>query len=281
MNVLIAGAGGILGQKLVERHLARGDNVAALVLRSAELRGLTHPRLTVREGDVTRPDRIRGLCDGQERVVSCIGITRLKGRLTHEDVDYKGNLNLLREAERAGVRMFGFISPAGTDRGHDRVPLLAAKHRFEQELRRSAIGWVVFRSGGFFSDLAEMKKLAGKGPLFVIGDGSSRSTPICAEDLAGLMVDGMDRRRNEVVEVGGPEHLTWMDICRMCFEALNKPVRVIRVPVWLCRAALPVIRPLSFRSYAMGELLLFMSTRDVCTPACGKLTLRDYLAQAE
>lgn len=281
MNVLIAGAGGILGRKLVERHLERGDNVTAHVLRAGELQGLEHPRLTVREGDVTQPARIRGLCDGQQRVVSCIGITRLKRRLTHEDVDYRGNLNLLREAERSCVRTFGFISPAGIELDQGHVPLLAAKRRFEQELRRSRIGWVVFRSGGFFSDLAEMKKLAAKGPLFVIGDGSSRSTPIGVGDLAGLMLDGMDRRCNEVVEVGGPEHLTWMDICRTCFEVLNKPARVIRVPVWMCRAALPVIRPLSFRNYAMGQLLLFMFTRDVCTPICGKLTLRDYLAQAK
>ncbi len=277
MNVLIAGAGGILGRKLVERYLERGDRVAALVLNVEELRGLAHDRLAVRAADVTRPETLRGVCDGCAVVVSCIGITRIKGRLTHEDVDYRGNLNLLREAERAGVRKFGFISPAGTDTGHRTVPLLAAKYRFEQELRRSGLEWVLFRSGGFFEDLATLKDMAAKSALFVIGKGTSRSTPISVNDLAALMVDGLERQVNAVVEMGGPEHLTWVDICKTCFAAQNKPARLIHVPVWLCKATLTALRPFSFRHYAMGQLLLFMSTRDVCTPTCGTLTLRGHL----
>ncbi|HOO20917.1 MAG TPA: NAD(P)H-binding protein, partial [Kiritimatiellia bacterium] len=117
MNLLIAGAGGILGRELVRRALARGDRVAALVLRKGELRVIEHPRLRIIEADVTKPDQLAGVCKGIEQVISCIGITRLRGRLTHEIVDYQGNVNLLDEARRSGVAKFGFISPAGTGMG--------------------------------------------------------------------------------------------------------------------------------------------------------------------
>lgn len=279
MKVMIAGAGGILGRKLVSRYLERNDTVVALVLRAAEMKGMEHPRLQIVAADVTRPETLHNTCTGCEVVVSCVGITRIRGRLTHEDVDYRGNLNLLNEAERAGVRKFGFITPAGTAEGHREAPLLSAKHRFKQALRASTISWVIFRSGGFFSDLGAMKKLAAKGPLFVIGDGSARSTPIDVDDLAGLMVDELQKQSNAVVELGGPEHLSWLDICRLCFEVQQKPVRLMRVPVWLCRAALALLRPFSFKHFAMGRLLLFMSTHDVCTPTRGTLTLRRYLDQ--
>jgi uncharacterized protein YbjT (DUF2867 family) len=277
MKILIAGAGGALGKALVTQYLDKGDTVTALVLDQAEMAGIEHQNLTVVNGNVTQPDSLHGICDQQEHVISCIGITRLKGNMTHETVDYQGNLNLLREAERATIGKFGFISPAGTDSGHSKAPLLHAKFRFEEALRKSKLDWVIFRSGGFFSDLADMMKLAEKGPLFVIGNGESRSTPIHVEELATLMIEGMQTQTNTVVEVGGPENLSWLQVCNTCFEIQGKKPRIMRAPVWLCRTLLAVLRPFSFRNYAMGQLLVFMSTHDVCTPTRGKIKLREFL----
>lgn len=279
MNILIAGAGGVLGRELVRQALARGDHVAALALRKGELRVIEHPRLRIIEADVMKPDQIQGICKGLEQVISCIGITRLKGNLTHDDVDYRGNLHLLEEARRAGIGRFGFISPAGTEEGRDQAPLLNAKYRFEQALRAGGVPWVVFRSGGFFPDLAEMKQLAVKGPLYAIGRGDSRSTPVHIPELARIMLADLGARKNEVVEIGGPEDLTWRETCAICFETQGLPVRIRSAPVWLCRLALGLIRPFSYRYWAMGKLLLFMSTHDVCTPHRGTLSLRDYLSR--
>lgn len=277
MNLLIAGAGGVLGRELVRQALARGDHVAALVLRKGELRVIEHPRLRLIEADVTKPEQLAGICQGQEQVISCIGITRLKGHLTHEIVDYRGNLNLLEEARRSGVAKFGFISPAGTELGFGHAPLIDAKYRFEQALQASGVPWVIFRSGGFFPDLAEMKTLAAKGPLYAIGKGDSRSTPIHIPDLAAIMLDEMGRQSNAVVGVGGPEDLSWRETCEICFEVQGLPARIQSAPVWLCRLALILIRPFSYRYWAMGKLLLFMSTHDACTPKRGTVRLRDFL----
>ena len=279
MNLLVAGAGGALGRELVRQALERGDSVLALVLNQRELQGIEHPRLQVREADVTRPRQLDGLCQGQQQVISCIGITRIRGKLTHDTVDYQGNLNLLEEAKRAGVQRFGFISPAGTDIGRNEAPLLSAKYRFEQALRASGMPWVIFRSGGFFPDLAEMKKLAAKGPLYAIGKGDSRSTPIHVPDLAAILLDEMSRQSNVQIDVGGPQDLTWRETCALCFETQGLPVRIQSAPIWLCRGILALLRPFSYRYYAMGRLLLFMSTHDVCTPRRGTLSLRDFLSR--
>ena len=60
MNLLIAGAGGILCKQLINLYLEAGHTVRALVLRESELAGFTHPALTLRAGDVTRPDQLAG-----------------------------------------------------------------------------------------------------------------------------------------------------------------------------------------------------------------------------
>ena len=189
MNVLVAGGGGVLGRLLIKALLSRKHTVVSFAYSASEFEGLQHPGLRTCACDITRPDQLHGLCDGIDTVISCVGITRLSGRLTHTDVDYQGNLNLLREAERAGVDKFGFISPEGVDKGHGFVPLLEAKHLFEEALKKSRLKWVIFRAGGFYGDLKQMGKMAAKGSMVVFGDGENRFTPVDVGDLAQIMVE--------------------------------------------------------------------------------------------
>lgn len=286
MNVLIAGAG-ILGRNLISLYLERGDTVCALSL-SGNFQGL--PALSNAEGehenlrtvacDVTRPETLAGACDGMEMVISCIGITRMKGNLTHMDVDYRGNVNLLREAEKAGVKKFGLISPAGVDEGKNAVPLLKAKHLFEIELKRSPIDWLIFRSGGFFNDLKEMGQMAQKGSMFVIGHGHNHFTPIDVRDLATVMVEELDSISNQIVDVGGPEDMSWNQICQTCFEHYGKKPLILKFPKWLCELTLWMIKPFAKSSHAMGKLIVFMSTVDLPTEKRGQRSFASYLRES-
>jgi nucleoside-diphosphate-sugar epimerase len=276
MRILVAGAG-VLGKRLIRVFLGRGSEVVALALAQREFEGLEHPNLRAVACDVTKPEQLEGLCRGVDIVVSCIGITRLKGNLTHMDVDYRGNLNLLREAERSGVRKFGIVSPEGVDEGADHVPLLEARRLFEQELRKSSVDWLVFHAGGFFTDLAEMGKMVEKGSLFVIGHGKNVFTPIAVEDLAEIVAADMLARSRQVVHVGGPEDMSWNEICEVCFAHRGKKPRILKIPVWLCRLTLWMIKPFSRPYHAMGRLLVFMSTQDLPTEKRGRTRLADYL----
>lgn len=280
MNVLIAGVG-ILGRNLCTLYLERSDHVRALAFSASEFEGMEHPNLQTVTGDVTRPETLAGLCAGMDLVISCIGITRLKGSLTHMDVDYQGNVNLLREAEKAGVKKFGFISPAGVDEGKDSVPLLEAKYHFESELKKCAIEWLIFRSGGFFSDLKEMGEMAKKGSLFVIGNGHNHFTPIDVRDLADVMVSDMDSQTNQVIDVGGPEDMSWNEICQTCFEHVGKKPLILKFPQWLCEFTLWVLKPFAKQSYAMGKLIVFMSTVNLPTDKRGKRSFANYLRESD
>ena len=279
MHVFIAGAGGPLGKQLIDAFLVKDLHVTAMGYSRKEFAGLSHARLTTVEGDVTKPDQLAGLCKGADMVVSCLGITRMRNRLTHMDVDYRGNLNLLKEAEKQGVRTFGFITPVGAEHGEEHgVPLLQAKHLFKKELRRSGLEWVIFRSGGFFSDLAEMGRMAAKGTMVVVGSGDNVFTPVDVKDVARVMVDDLLVKRNAVVEIGGPEDMSWNEICLTCFDHYGTKPRIMHVPVWLCRATLAVLKPFSATNHAMGKLILYTSTHDLPTEKRGRLRFAEYLA---
>jgi uncharacterized protein YbjT (DUF2867 family) len=278
MKVLVAGAGGLLGREIVACLNRRGIVPDGLACRDKEFEQIQSPlgrKLCV---NVIHPAELEGICKGVDIVISTIGITRIASKTTHMHVDYQGNLNLLLEAKRAGVKKFAFISPAGTDRGYNEVPLYEAKYLFEEELKKSGIGWLIFRSGGFYKDYADYGQMSAKSKkAYLINHGQSVSTPIAIADLAEIMVEDTLKEENKVIEAGGPEDLSWKDICRISAEALEAKMKFVNVPVWLCDFTLWLLRPFSHKYYAMGKLLLYTSTHDVLAPKRGKTKYSDYL----
>src|SRR5450756_306746 len=87
MHVFIAGAGGPLGKQLIDAFLHKDVQVTAMGYSKKEFAGLYPPRLTTMACDVTKPEQLEGVCKGMDVVVSCLGITRMRNRLTHMDVD--------------------------------------------------------------------------------------------------------------------------------------------------------------------------------------------------
>jgi len=278
MNILVAGAGGLLGREIVACLNRRGIVPDGLACHEKEFELIQSPLSRKLCLDVTKPQQLEGICKGVDIVISIIGITRISSKASHMDVDHGGNLNLLKESKRAGVKKFVFISPAGTDRGYGEVPLYEAKYLFEEELKKSGISWLIFRSGGFYKDYADYGKMNAKSKkAYVINGGINVSTPIAVADLAEIMVEDTLKEENRVIEVGGPEDLSWRDICRICAESLDADIKFVNVPVWLCNFTLWLLRPFSHKYYAMGKLLLYTSTRDVMAPKRGKTKFSEYV----
>ncbi|HBY63047.1 MAG TPA: aromatic alcohol reductase [Solibacterales bacterium] len=105
-TVLVAGITGMLGAKIVEALLAGGAHVRALV-RSLEpggekqrvLAGWQERGVTLVEGDVMAPDRrLDAAAAGADAVVSAVS--------NDPGLIVEGQTNLLRAAERQGVKRF-------------------------------------------------------------------------------------------------------------------------------------------------------------------------------
>src|SRR4051812_26330165 len=115
MNVFLAGGTGMLGREVVRELVAGGHTVRALSRRPRSFPGC---ELCV--GDLLDSESLAGACDGVDAVVSCAGASMKLGnwldRRSFDEVDRKGNANLLREAESAGVRKFLYVSLYGADR---------------------------------------------------------------------------------------------------------------------------------------------------------------------
>ena len=155
MKVVLAGAYGKLGSEILLALLKSGYEVVAADMIDREVPGADRESYTYRQIDVTDPAALSGLCDGADAVISTVGLTGTSATVTYYQIDYQGNLNLLHEAQRAGVKKFVYISVIKADQA-PKVPMLHAKYLFEEELKNSGISYVIHRPTGYFYDIVKV-----------------------------------------------------------------------------------------------------------------------------
>ena len=148
MKVILAGAFGKLGSDILRALVNRGDEVLAVDMVLRDLDGI-EGQYEKKQVDVTKPEQLQGLCEGADAVITTVGLTRTSAELTNYQIDYQGNLNLLREAQRAGVKKFAYVSVLKADKA-PKVPMLHAKYLMEEELKKSGIEYVIFRPTRIF-----------------------------------------------------------------------------------------------------------------------------------
>lgn len=165
------------------------------------------------QAQVTDAQQLQGICDGVEVVISCLGITRQRDGLGYADVDYGANLNLLLEAERAGVKKFIYVSAFNAAQ-FPKVRLLNAKERFARRLLSSTtVTPCVIRPNGFFSDLEEIYHMAKSGRAYLFGQGVE-TQPDPWSDLARFCLEAISRTEQEL-DVGGPDVLSAKQIAQL------------------------------------------------------------------
>lgn len=272
-RVFIAGATGYLGRHLCAEFQQRGWYVIALVRKTTQAAPIAADQLV--EAQATDPETLRGVMAGADLVVSCLGITRQTDGLGYWDVDYRANLNLLREAERADVGQFGYVHVVRAgDMAH--VPMVAAKSAFVAALQRSAIAETVIAPTGYFSDMDDFLKMAQSGRIWLFGDGSKRINPIHGADLAAATADALETDR-KWLDVGGPDVFTHRELAELAFASIGKPPRIACLPDSIRRIALRVLPCITPRRIS-GPARFFLSALAIdMVGAChGTRRLKDH-----
>lgn len=274
-KVLVAGATGYLGQYVVKAFNSRGYLVRAFGRNEKKLKQLAEYIDESRIGIITKPETLTGICNGVDIVFTCVGITKQSDKLTFDQVDYQGNLNLLNEAKKAGVSKFIFISVFNA---HNMTHLKAvqAKLKFEQELKSSGLDYAIIYPNGFFSDMGEYLKMAQKGRGYLFGSGEFKINPIHGADLAEVCVDAAESDQ-KTIDVGGPDLFTHNEIMKLAFETLNKKSKISHVPLFFCNLFLKILRAFtSVKTYGPIEFFVTVLTTDLDAPKFGKHHLKDF-----
>jgi uncharacterized protein YbjT (DUF2867 family) len=277
MRILVAGATGNLGKALIPVLCKQGTEVVALVRPGSQRRLLpleNHITETV-AAEITKPDIAASAFSGVHTVISSVGITRQRDGLTYDQVDYGGNLNLLRTAERAAVQRFIYVSVVGADRNFD-VPVIQAKRRFEGALIGSTLKWQIVRPSGFFTDMTDVWKMALSGTVHFFGDGQSKISPIDPVDLAEAIADLLGAEPGQIRSIGGPADFTWNEIAELACQVAGKSCTIRHWPKWLLRATLAIMRVISQPTYGTLSFLGHVMTNDTTAPNHGSRNLEEF-----
>ena len=226
MKVVLAGAYGNLGADVFRSLISKGHEVIALDMMQRDIgvdSGFSFFKI-----DVTDPMSLEGVCDGADALITTVGLTKGSATVSNYDIDYKGNLNLLNEAKKAGIRHFVYISVIKADQAPD-VPMVNAKYLFEEELKKSGMTYVIHRPTGYFYDIVKVfRPMIEKGKVTLLGKDPVYANIVSTEDFADFITDHITDE-NKMYSVGGREKYSYEQIAKMCFEAAGKEPVIKRV----------------------------------------------------
>jgi len=277
-KILVAGASGYLGKYILEELDNWKIPAIALVGTPDKLKDLKYQNIKIVQAEVTRPETLSGVCKDVEIVISTVGITHPKDGLTYIDIDYRANLNLLKEAERTGVRKFIYVSVIDGDKLRH-LKIIEAKERFVDALKASGLEYTIIRPNGFFSDLRDVLDMAEKGRVVLFGNGELKLNPIHGADLAEVCVRAIAQKEKEIL-VGGPDILTQNEIAEMALYAWNKPADIVHLPGWIRLLILNTAKIfLPEQRFGPLEFFLTLMARDSIATRNGTHRLQDFFYQ--
>lgn len=281
-KVLVAGATGYLGRYAVQEFKNRGYWVRALVRNQDKFTKpgpFFSPQIDnlvddVVFGDATKPETIAGLCDGIDVVFSSLGMIKPDFEHSNFDVDYQGNMNILAEALKAGVKKFVYVSVFDAHRMMN-IPNVQAHEKFVRELQASKIESTIIRPNGFYSEIGQFVTRARRGYMIWVGDGYQRQNPIHGADLAQVCADAVDSTEREI-EVGGPEVFTYHEMVDLACEIAGTKPALVPLPFWLADGLVGLV---GIFNRDVADVALFATTlskMDIVSPKYGTHRLRDF-----
>lgn len=259
MRVLVTGATGFVGGHVVDRLLARGDTVTALVRSPERAAAMAARGVHLVAGDLGNHEALAAATDGQEVILHSAALTGAVDEAEFLAANRDGTANLARAARRNGATpRFVLVSsmaaggPAarGAPRradGHDAPVTMYGRSKLssEQVLRDEPLPWVILRPPTVYGprdteNLLGVFKAARLGIAPVFGDGSMEISVVHVEDLADAIVlaGSVDEVIGRTYYVNHPELLTSREFVHSIGAALSRKLTLLPIPEWLARTAL-------------------------------------------
>ena len=249
-TILVTGASGFVGNRLIPILLAAQHQVVALVrtpiageMAISRLPALERGGVVTRVGDVTRPETLGPALTGVDAVVHLVAIPRDFNRgADMRLVNTEGTRAVVAAMDAAGVRRLVHIGAMGVVED-PRLHYASSKARAEAIVRDSTLEWTILKPSlmfgegdGFFNIIAGLVR-ASPGIVPMPGDGSARFQPIHVGDVAEVTLRALadPTTIGGVFELGGPRYWTYGEITREVLAALGKRRLIVPVPIPLIR----------------------------------------------
>ena len=267
MRWLVTGATGFIGTTLIERLLARGDGVHALVRDTGRASELREMGADLVRGDVALPNSFAEAVPDVDVVVHLAGLVKAMSREEFFSVNVEGTRSLARVAARSAGTKFILVSSlaaAGpstpgrprteTDRpapvsvyGQSKLAAEDALRAFAPSVDASIIRPPIVYGPRDKEFLPSLFRLAKTGVIAKSGMGEKHYSLIHVDDLVAMIIDVAERGAR--VDVAGASGVyfcadgvdyTWEALARGALAALGRRGAVVPIPeviTWLAAGA--------------------------------------------
>ncbi len=230
-RILVTGATGFIGRRLVPALMDRGHDVRAMT---------RHPETYDGRGDAVRGD----VGDADSLYAALEGVD-IAYYLVHslDDADFeRKDAEAARAFSRAAaareVRQIVYMGGLGDD-DEDLSAHLRSRREVEGLLAEDGVPLTVLRAaivvghGGISWEIT--RQLVHNLPAMVVPKwATTRTQPIAVDDVVRYLVGvaGLDEALGKVFEIGGPDQLSYVDMLRVAAEVeRGRTVPIIEVPV--------------------------------------------------
>ncbi len=235
-SVLVLGATGYVGSHLTRWLVSRGHTVRCLVRDRAKAQALRLEHAELIEGDALRPETLDAAVKGIDAVYYLIH-SMAAGEGDFEELDRQAAHNVAQEARVAGIGRIIYLGGLGR-RGADQSPHLRSRHQVADILRTSDIPVTEFRAavvagpGGISFEMVH--HLVNRLPFMICPRWVDIKTqPIALEDALRYLGECLEKQETagQVIDIGGPDVLTYRDMMVIVSGVLGLRRFFIRVPV--------------------------------------------------
>ncbi len=285
MRVLVTGGTGVVGRAAVTELLKKGHTVRLVSRNATEdarqwpSRGDDLAGVEAWPADISDQAELKGCADGCDLVLHVAGIVdESPPDVTFENTNVEGTRAILREAERARVGRFIYVSSLGAEAGQS--PYHRSKRRAEDIVRNFAGGWIILRPGNVYgpgdevvSVLLTMVRTLPVVP--VVGSGEDKFQPIWVGDLAAAIVACSERTdlHGRVLDLAGNEITSINDLLDRLGQITARTPARIPVPGFLVGAGATIAGMLGAKLPINENQLTMLSEENVIrTPGGNALT---------
>ncbi len=231
--ILLTGATGYIGGRLLRRLETAGYEVRCLARRPESLREKVGEGTEVVEGDVLD-------CASLDRAMEGVAIAyylvhSMGASGSFEDADREAARNFGEAAKAAGVQRMIYVGGLGRDE-EDLSPHLRSRHEVGHVLRESGVGVIELRAsvviGSGSLSFEMIRALVERLPFMVAPKWVSvEAQPIAIDDLLAYLLQAitLPPEQNDIYEVGGADRVSYGDIMRE--YSRQRGLRLFMVPV--------------------------------------------------
>ncbi|HMB67829.1 MAG TPA: NAD(P)H-binding protein, partial [bacterium] len=238
--ILVTGATGYIGGRLVPRLLATGRPVRCLVRdarKLAEREWARDPRLTVIQADAQDTERVAEAMTGCGAAYYLIHSMIAAGR-DYAERDRVIARSFAAAAERAGLPRILYLGGLG-ERGRGLSRHLESRCEVEDVLRSGGVPVTTLRAamiiGSGSASFEILRYLVERLPVMVTPRWvATPAQPIAVRDALHYLIASLDEPRTigRGLDIGGPDVMTYREIIEIMAEVLELPPRrILPVPV--------------------------------------------------